>query len=49
MGSHAAFIGSIPEAYDRYLGPLLFEPYANRARPCSSTRRCWNWRVAPGS
>ena len=28
MGSHAAFIGSIPEAYDRYLGPLLFEPYA---------------------
>ena len=21
------FAGSIPEAYDRYLGPLLFEPY----------------------
>jgi trans-aconitate methyltransferase len=22
------FAGSIPELYDRYLGPLLFEPYA---------------------
>src|SRR3954468_9335159 len=22
------FAGSIPETYDRYLGPLLFEPYA---------------------
>lgn len=25
---HAAFVGSIPENYDRYLGPSLFEPYA---------------------
>ena len=25
---HAAFAGSIPENYDRYLGPCLFEPYA---------------------
>jgi ubiquinone/menaquinone biosynthesis C-methylase UbiE len=25
---HASFIGSIPENYDRYLGPALFEPYA---------------------
>lgn len=24
----ARFVGSIPEAYDRYLGPLLFDPYA---------------------
>ncbi|MEO8908747.1 MAG: methyltransferase domain-containing protein [Gemmatimonadaceae bacterium] len=24
----AAFAGSIPEIYDRYLGPLFFEPYA---------------------
>ena len=23
-----AFTGSIPALYDRYLGPLLFEPYA---------------------
>jgi ubiquinone/menaquinone biosynthesis C-methylase UbiE len=25
---NAAFTGSIPENYDRYLGPVLFEPYA---------------------
>ena len=25
---NAQFDGSIPEFYDRYLGPLLFEPYA---------------------
>ncbi len=23
------FVGSIPELYDRYLGPLIFEPYAH--------------------
>ena len=22
------FAGSIPDVYDRYLGPLIFEPYA---------------------
>ncbi|MBV9959547.1 MAG: class I SAM-dependent methyltransferase [Acidobacteria bacterium] len=27
--SYAAFIGSIPENYDLYLGPALFEPYAD--------------------
>ena len=26
--SHADYLGSVPEKYDRYLGPLLFEPYA---------------------
>lgn len=26
---NAQFTGSIPVAYDRYLGPLLFEPYAD--------------------
>src|SRR2546430_848866 len=26
--NNAAFTGSIPENYDRYLGPVLFEPYA---------------------
>ena len=26
--ANAQFDGSIPELYDRYLGPLLFEPYA---------------------
>ena len=25
---HALFAGSIPAAYDRYLGPVLFQPYA---------------------
>ena len=25
---NAAFVGSIPENYDRYLGPALFDPYA---------------------
>jgi ubiquinone/menaquinone biosynthesis C-methylase UbiE len=27
-GSDAKFVGSIPEKYDAYLGPFLFEPYA---------------------
>ena len=26
--NNAAFTGSVPENYDRYLGPMLFEPYA---------------------
>jgi len=26
--NNAAFTGSIPENYDRYLGPVLFDPYA---------------------
>jgi ubiquinone/menaquinone biosynthesis C-methylase UbiE len=28
MKSDSEFAGSIPEIYDRYLGPLIFEPYA---------------------
>jgi ubiquinone/menaquinone biosynthesis C-methylase UbiE len=28
-GHDAAFAGSIPQLYDRYLGPLLFQPYAD--------------------
>jgi hypothetical protein len=27
---HAQFSGSIPAAYDRYLGPMLFQPDADR-------------------
>jgi ubiquinone/menaquinone biosynthesis C-methylase UbiE len=27
-GEHTKFSGSIPAAYDRYLGPILFQPYA---------------------
>ena len=26
--NNAAFVGSIPENYDRYLGPAMFDPYA---------------------
>lgn len=28
MSKVASFAGSVPENYDRYLGPVLFEPYA---------------------
>ncbi len=28
MSSHTAFVGSIPQLYDRHFGPVLFEPYA---------------------
>jgi ubiquinone/menaquinone biosynthesis C-methylase UbiE len=28
MSSNAAFVGSIPEHYDRYLGPIIFVDYA---------------------
>jgi ubiquinone/menaquinone biosynthesis C-methylase UbiE len=27
--NHSAFVGSIPQNYDRYLGPIIFEDYAN--------------------
>ena len=29
MGTHSSFSGSVPANYDRYLGPVLFEPYAD--------------------
>ncbi|HVH40778.1 MAG TPA: class I SAM-dependent methyltransferase, partial [Labilithrix sp.] len=28
MTQAASFVGSVPELYDRHLGPVLFEPYA---------------------
>jgi hypothetical protein len=28
MSGTSEFSGSVPEFYDRYLGPWLFEPYA---------------------
>jgi ubiquinone/menaquinone biosynthesis C-methylase UbiE len=28
MGDYTAFSSSVPENYDRYMGPMLFEPYA---------------------
>ena len=39
--SSTAFVGSIPELYDRHLGPVLFEPYAielARRLPPGTTR-----------
>ncbi|HEY0466293.1 MAG TPA: methyltransferase domain-containing protein [Polyangiaceae bacterium] len=44
------FTGSIPELYDRYLGPLLFEPYAeDLARRLSDLRRGTLIEVAAGT
>lgn len=28
MSSHAAFVGSVPRTYHKYLGPMIFEDYA---------------------
>jgi SAM-dependent methyltransferase len=40
--SDKGFTGSIPEFYDRYLGPMLFEPYAAdmaaRVKTCAPSR-----------
>jgi hypothetical protein len=38
MSTTTAFTGSIPELYDKHLGPVLFEPYAGRA--CGSAAGC---------
>jgi len=46
----AKFAGSIPELYDRYLVPLLFEPYAaDLARRLSDLRRGTLVEVAAGT
>ena len=41
MSSVTSFVGSIPELYDRHLGPVLFEPYARdlAARIPAGTKR----------
>jgi ubiquinone/menaquinone biosynthesis C-methylase UbiE len=41
MSSVTSFVGSIPELYDRHMGPVLFEPYARdlAARIPAGTRR----------
>ena len=46
------FAGSIPENYDRYLVPLIFESFAAGYCPTSGCtfaeqrfrNRCWQWR-----
>ncbi len=46
-----AFVGRIPENYDRYLGPLFFEPFAEDlvARLPVSDGACSRWPAARGS
>jgi ubiquinone/menaquinone biosynthesis C-methylase UbiE len=50
QATDAKFTGSIPELYDRYLVPLLFEPYAeDLARRLSDLRRGTLLEVAAGT
>ena len=52
--THASFTGSIPETYDTYLGPLLFESPIGRHGEAGfnsvgqTLRGCWKWLVEPG-
>ena len=45
--SDHAFVGSIPEIYDRYLGPMLFEPYADEIAGRLSGLRVKYWKQRP--
>ena len=52
MKQDKVFAGSIPENYDRYMVPLIFEPYAAdlAERAASfSPRPFWRSPRAPGS
>jgi ubiquinone/menaquinone biosynthesis C-methylase UbiE len=50
VNSDVVFDGSIPEAYDRYLGPLLFEPFAaDLARRLAKPRALKVLEVAAGT
>src|SRR5258707_785211 len=50
QATDAKFSGSIPELYDRYLVPLLFEPYAeDLARRLSDLRRGTLVELAAGT
>ena len=49
-GTDAAFAGSIPALYDRHLGPLLFEPYAEYvARRVAQRPSCALLETAAGT
>jgi len=46
------FAGSVPEMYDRHLGPVIFEPYAQDfGAACGSPKfevaLCWRLRAVP--
>src|SRR5437773_8019141 len=46
----AQFAGSIPEIYDRYLGPVIFQPYAeDLAAKVSNTRPSSVLEIAAGT
>jgi len=50
QATDAKFAGSIPELYDRYLGPMLFEPYAaDLARRLEVLQRGTLLEVAAGT
>src|SRR6478735_2059293 len=50
QATDAKFTGSIPELYERYLGALLFQPYAeDLARRLSDLRRGTLLEVAAGT
>ena len=47
--ANARFQGSIPELYDRHLGPVIFEPYAEdlaRRVIADAPQPFSNWRAA---
>lgn len=50
LGADKVFAGSIPENYDRYMVPLIFEPYAtDMAQRASSLLPCAVLETAAGS
>ena len=48
--NQSAFVGSIPEHYDR-IGPILFadSPTSRAAPPPANQQRCWRPLLAPVS
>jgi hypothetical protein len=51
IGDAAEYIGSIPQHYDRCLGPLIFIDYAAdiaQVSPLAVRRGCWRQLPAPG-
>ena len=50
---NTSFVGTVPENYERYLGPLMFKPYAQdlacRLLVGDQAPRCSSWRAGPAS
>ena len=51
VATDKVFAGSIPEIYDRFLVPLIFEPYARdlagRVAEAGAAATCWKRRPEP--